>query len=123
MFCLMGDLLKLIWWLVTGFFRSRAMLEAEIVALRHQLNVLRRKAPKRIVFSNFDRLVFACQWRRQIVSKGGVKVYVDNQQPDRVEVFLQRAQTALVTRFHELMDKGGCGRESNVVPFLASSQP
>jgi hypothetical protein len=40
---LMGDLLKLIWWLVTGFFRSRAMLEAEIVALRHQLNVLRRR--------------------------------------------------------------------------------
>jgi hypothetical protein len=56
---LMGDLLKLIWWLVTGFFRSRAMLEAEIVALRHQLNVLRRKAPKRLVFGNFDRLVFA----------------------------------------------------------------
>jgi hypothetical protein len=34
-------------------------LEAEILTLRHQLNVLRRKAPKRIVFSNFDRLVFA----------------------------------------------------------------
>jgi DDE domain len=57
---LMGEL---IWWLVTGFFRSRAMLEAEIVALRHQLNVLRRKAPKRIVFSNFDRLVFASLYR------------------------------------------------------------
>jgi len=60
---LMGDLLKFIWWLVTGFFRSRAMLEAEIVALRHQLNVLRRKAPKRLVFSNFDRLVFASLYR------------------------------------------------------------
>jgi hypothetical protein len=59
----MGDLLKFIWWLVTGFFRSRAMLEAEIVALRHQLNVLRRKAPKRLVFSNFDRLVFASLYR------------------------------------------------------------
>jgi hypothetical protein len=56
---LMGDMLKLIWWLVTGFFRSRVLLEAEIVVLRHQLNVLRRKAPKRLVFSNFDRLVFA----------------------------------------------------------------
>ena len=31
--------------------------------LRHQLNVLRRKAPKRLVFSNFDRFVFACLYR------------------------------------------------------------
>ena len=60
---LMAYMPKLIWWLVTGFFRSRAMLEAEIVALRHQLNVLRRKAPKRLVFSNFDRLVFAGLYR------------------------------------------------------------
>ena len=60
---LMGDLLKLIWWPVTGFFRSRALLEAENVALRHQLNVLRRKVPKRLVFSNFDRLVFASLYR------------------------------------------------------------
>jgi hypothetical protein len=59
----MGDLLKLIWCIVTGVFRSRAALEAEIVALRHQLNVLRRKAPKRLVFSNFDRLVFASLYR------------------------------------------------------------
>jgi hypothetical protein len=55
--------------------------------------------------------------------KGHIAQFADNQQLDRVEVFLQRAQTALVPRFHELMDKGGRGRESNVVPFLASSQP
>jgi hypothetical protein len=60
---LMGDLLKLIWCFVIGFFRSRAALEAEIVALRHQLNVLRRKAPKRLVFSNCDRFVFTCLYR------------------------------------------------------------
>jgi hypothetical protein len=60
---LMGDLLKLIWCFVIGLFRSRAALEAEIVALRHQLNVLRRKAPKRLVFNNFDRLVFASLYR------------------------------------------------------------
>jgi len=56
---LMRDMLKLIWWVVIGLFRSRASLEAEIVALRHQLNVLRRKSTKRLAFSNFDRLVFA----------------------------------------------------------------
>ena len=56
--CPMGDLLKLIWWGVIGLFRSRASLEAEILILRHQLSVLRRKAPERLAFSNFDRLIF-----------------------------------------------------------------
>jgi hypothetical protein len=39
--------------------RSRAALEAELLVLRHQLNVLRRKSPGRLAFSNIDRLVFA----------------------------------------------------------------
>jgi transposase InsO family protein len=56
-------MLKLIWWVVIGLFRSRASLEAEIVALRHQLNVLRRKSTKRLAFSNFDRLIFASLYR------------------------------------------------------------
>ena len=60
---LMRDMLKLIWWVVIGLFRSRASLEAEIVALRHQLNVLRRKSPKRLTFNNFDRLIFAGLYR------------------------------------------------------------
>jgi hypothetical protein len=59
----MGDVLKMIWWVVTGLLRSRASLEAEIVALRHQLNVLRRKAPKRAAFNNFDRFVFGSLYR------------------------------------------------------------
>src|SRR5208283_6176493 len=58
-----GYMLKLIWWVVIGLFRSRASLEAEIVALRHQLNVLRRKSTKRLAFSNFDRLIFASLYR------------------------------------------------------------
>ena len=59
----MGDMLKLIWWAVIGLFRSRVSLEAEILTLCHQLNVLRRKSPKRFTFSNFDRLVFASLYR------------------------------------------------------------
>src|SRR5215468_9321839 len=59
----MRDLLNLMWWLVSWFFRSRSSLEAEIVTLRHQLNVLRRKAPKRLVFSHVDRLIFAGLYR------------------------------------------------------------
>ena len=60
---LMRDMLNLIWWVIIGRFRSRASLEAEIVALRHQLNVLRRKSTKRLAFSNFDRLIFAGLYR------------------------------------------------------------
>ena len=43
----MSDLLKLIWYAVARLFRSRAALQTEVLALRHQLNVLRRRAPRR----------------------------------------------------------------------------
>src|SRR6266576_5328287 len=59
----MSDLCRLIWCALIGLFRSRTALEAEILVLRHQLNVLRRKSPKRLVFSNVDRLVFAGLYR------------------------------------------------------------
>jgi hypothetical protein len=51
MFSRMAELLQLIWSAVTGLFRSRASQEAEIAALRHQLNVLHRQSPKRPAFS------------------------------------------------------------------------
>jgi len=55
----MSELCRLIWCGLIGFFRSRASLEAEILVLRHQLNVLRRKSPKRSTFGRIDRLIFA----------------------------------------------------------------
>ena len=48
---------------MVGLFRSRAALQAEILVLRHQLNVLRRKSPKRVAFSNVDRLLFTGLYR------------------------------------------------------------
>ena len=59
----MSDLCKLIWCALIGLFLSRATLEAEILVLRHQLNVVRRKSPKRLAFGNMDRLVFAGLYR------------------------------------------------------------
>lgn len=44
-------------------FRSRARLEAEVFALRHQLNILNRTAPKRVRFTGFDRLLFVWLYR------------------------------------------------------------
>src|SRR3954447_15355891 len=43
----MRDLLNLIRWLLLGLVRLRRSLEAENLALRHQLTVLHRSAPKR----------------------------------------------------------------------------
>ena len=59
----MSDLCRLIWCALIGLFRSRASLEAEILALRHQLNVLRRSCPKRVTFSNIDRLLLVGLYR------------------------------------------------------------
>ena len=46
-FLAMADILRLIWGTIADFLRSRADLQTEIIALRHQLNVLRRKRPER----------------------------------------------------------------------------
>jgi transposase InsO family protein len=59
----MSDLCRLIWSAMVGLFRSRAALQAEIVLLRHQLNVLRRKSPKRLGLNNIDRLLFVGIYR------------------------------------------------------------
>ena len=59
----MIDFLKLLACALTRIFRSRARLESEILVLRHQLNVLRRRSPQRLTFSSIDRLVFAGLYR------------------------------------------------------------
>src|SRR3984893_6495177 len=59
----MKDLVRLIVWMVADLFRSRAALEAEILTLRQQMNVLRRTAPKKQTFSSIDRLIFVCLYR------------------------------------------------------------
>ena len=53
----MLDLCKLIFGAVIDLLRSRATLEAEIVLLRQQINVLRRGNPKRLPFGSIDRLI------------------------------------------------------------------
>src|SRR6476659_6863415 len=47
----MREACSLVWLALVGLFRSRASLEAEILILRHQLNIQRRQSPKRLNFS------------------------------------------------------------------------
>jgi transposase InsO family protein len=53
----MFDLCKLIVRTVIDLLRSRATLEAEILMLRQQINVLRRANPERLRFASVDRLI------------------------------------------------------------------
>ena len=48
--------------------RPRAVLEAEIIVLRHRLNVRRRKSSKRVVLTSTDRLLLVGLYR--LASRG-----------------------------------------------------
>src|SRR3984893_8955337 len=45
-------------------FKSRSRLEAEILVLRHQLNLLRQRAPRRLYLSWADRALIVWLYRR-----------------------------------------------------------
>src|SRR6266446_2328363 len=59
----MTDLFKLILGLLASLFRSRAKLEAEILVLRQQINLLCRRASKRPHLNNTDRFLFVWLFR------------------------------------------------------------
>jgi hypothetical protein len=54
----MIDFLKLFLHVLVWPFKTQARLEAEIVMLRHQLNVLRRRVPSKPKLAGADRLLF-----------------------------------------------------------------
>jgi hypothetical protein len=70
----MGDPFRVIWLVLIGSFRSRSSLQAQILTLRHQLNVLRRKSPQRLTFRSIDRLVFAGLYRLPPVVLDALKI-------------------------------------------------
>ena len=51
-------ILKLLIGVLRDCFMSRGRLEAEMVVLRHQINILRRQLPKRIRPRALDRAIF-----------------------------------------------------------------
>ena len=59
----MTDLLRLMLAFLASLFKSRAQLEAEILVLRQQINVFRRRIPKRAALTNIDRLLFVWLYR------------------------------------------------------------
>jgi hypothetical protein len=59
----MIDFLELFVHILVSPFKMQARLEAEIVLLRHQLNVLRRRIPSKPRLSAVDRLLFVWLYR------------------------------------------------------------
>ena len=59
----MIDFLKLFVHVVVLPFKTRAQMEAAIVLLRHQLNVLRRRVPSKPKLAVADRLLFVWLYR------------------------------------------------------------
>ena len=59
----MTDVLRLILAILASLFKSRPELEAENLVLRQQINVLRRRMPKRPALTNIDRLLFVWLYR------------------------------------------------------------
>ena len=62
----MRDVVRLIVWAIVDLFRSRTVIEAEILTLRQQIIVLRRTAPKKQTFGAIDRLVFVGLYRSSL---------------------------------------------------------
>jgi hypothetical protein len=60
----MAAIVKLLLAFVRDCFRSPEQLKAEIIVLRHQLNVLQRKCPKKPQLSGSDRALFVWLFRR-----------------------------------------------------------
>jgi hypothetical protein len=56
-------IVKLLIWSLVDFFKSRGRLEAEVTVLRHQLNILRRRSPKRVRPNALDRAIFVWLYR------------------------------------------------------------
>ncbi len=59
----MIGILRALWWTIGSRFKSRERLEAENLALRHQVTVLRRSAPERLRLRSSDRCLLVWLYR------------------------------------------------------------
>src|SRR6266478_5672935 len=95
----MTDLFKLILGALASLFKSRARLEAEILVVRQQINVLRRRTPKRPRLNNTDRFLFV--WLYSWFPVLGAVAIVRRYYSDR---FRTRWSALLGVRSHSVFD-------------------
>jgi hypothetical protein len=68
----MREACSLVWSALFAVLRSRASLAAEILVLRHQLNIQRRHLPKRQILGAIDRLIFVGLYRLALTVLGAL---------------------------------------------------
>jgi putative transposase len=83
----MSSLFVAFFTLIASTFRTRAALQAEILALRHQLAVFQKNAPRRLRFHRCDRLLWVVLYRFW----SGWRRCLDMVQPDTVVRWHRRA--------------------------------
>ncbi len=59
----MVGIIRALWWILGLRLKSRERIEAENLALRHQLNIVSRSARKRVRLCKSDRLLFIWLYR------------------------------------------------------------
>ena len=59
----MIGIVRALWWFLVSLLKSRRQLEAENLALQHQVIVLGRSAPRRLRLGGADRLMFVWLYR------------------------------------------------------------
>src|SRR5215510_10735992 len=87
----MVEILKTVLSTLLLLFQSRSRLQVEILALRHQLIVLRRTAPKHVRLRVLDRLLFVLLYRLCPVVLGSITIV----QPDTIVRWHRRGFRAL----------------------------
>jgi hypothetical protein len=111
----MIQLLRLLCGALIGLFQSSARREAEILVLRQQINVLRRKSPKRPALANADRLLFVWLSRLVPTTLAALAVVCPTSMPSlRSSPWIRGAPhsgfAALMSRMSRRMSAGVFGR-------------
>ena len=106
---------------VASSFRSRAALQAEILALRHQLAVFQNNAPRRLRLHRCDRLLWVVLYRFW----SGWRRCLEMVQPDTVLRWHRRAFAWHWTRKSRRLSRKArsCGEHSRSNSAHAPSQP
>jgi len=110
----MLNLCRLIFVMAIDLLRSQVALEAEILVLRQQINVLRRANPKRLRFVSIDRLILGGVCRLFPNMKGALAIV----RPETVV----RWHRAGFRSYWRWKSKHRCGRPLAVLHLIAEGQ-
>lgn len=84
----MVAILRLLVGALRNCIMSRGRLEAEVIVLRHQLNILRRQSPTRVRPNAFDWAIFVCLYRH-FPDIGNAVAIIRPEKPERERMIVR----------------------------------